>query len=418
MQEHGWVYLITSIMVVIIGSLVNYFIHKERNKHQKKLQETIDTHLTERDRGNIVLSKDLDKIVNFIQSDSMNQLLQFITNYSSNPQLLSNLETLLEMHEKINKLDDDFQQLKEPLDSMQRMLNEKLFNPVTALIHQGIEKNTTFITRLKEKEESKKYLENHWLNISLIQYILTMEDSIFIESGSTLAYCMLSIIRKIRDYRTSPKTLRVCTNNVAIYMMLLFEERFIPVLLPGKPNNPYAATFADIKMDGSHSGEIIKFLKENEVKILFTTASYLDIDYGPHVSSTQNHSMKRILNEYANSLGDEGVNIFVIAGEKINQDVKNQQIDRKCKLIFDEKGTEDVLHHPDVLEKSKQEWATHIRRPNNYIISGSYDVDKCVSALDDLQSKYDIDSYKLTSEGGLVFTLPNWSKPSGLSKRR
>jgi hypothetical protein len=96
---------------------------------------------------------------------------------------------------------------------------------------------------------------------------------------------MLSVIDRFASDSARRVPLRVCTNNVAVYMMLLFQERFRPVLLDGRPNNPYAATFGDIDENGNHRDAIIEFLESNNVNVLFTTASYLDLDYGPHVSS-------------------------------------------------------------------------------------------------------------------------------------
>jgi len=212
---------------------------------------------------------------------------------------------------------------------------------------------------------------------------LRTEDSIFIESGSTLAYCMLQMIDNIQELRPNCEAhpLRVCTNNIGIYMILLFEKYFDPILLPGKPDNQYGATFADIIGRGQDDGEDVnRFLAENKVTALFTTASFLDISYGPHVSSERNHAMKRILNDYANE--HRYRNILVITAEKINDDVANEKIDADCKLIFDRRGTSNVVTDRETLEETQKEWEEQLRRANNYIITGSHRGDLCLSARD------------------------------------
>ena len=87
---------------------------------------------------------------------------------------------------------------------------------------------------------------------------------------------------------------------------------------------------------------VIKFLSDNQVTALFTTASFLDIQYGPHISSPKNHVMKRILNDYADK--HKCSNVMVIAAEKINSDVTEQKIGGKCILIFDSTQTSNICN--------------------------------------------------------------------------
>jgi len=239
------------------------------------------------------------------------------------------------------------------------------------------------------------------LDIERIQHVLASEDSIFVESGSTLAYCMLSVIDNREKYRPGGRPLKVCTNNVAVYMMLLFGKGFDPVLLPGKPDNPYAATFGDITEEGGHGNLIPTFLRDNGVKVLFTTASYLDIDYGPHVSSVQNHTMKRILNEYASSSPDR-TNVFVIVAEKVNRDVAEKSIDPKCKLIFDPHRTENVAGKQQVLSDVAREWRAHLRKPTNYIIAGSANATGVASELTAFEDAHEMKPFTLHPGRGVL----------------
>jgi DeoR/GlpR family transcriptional regulator of sugar metabolism len=392
-MQPWWFSIVAAILGLVVGAILTYLreraIQDRSHKHQKELA---------------VFEKDYEKICNFISAEGVKELISFFKDKSPD-KVLEYLKNLSALNQHFKKMERDFGEVKSELGSMRSMLSERLFNPVTGRIHDGIESNTKFASRLKEKDKSKMYLKDHWLNIKIVQDVLKEEESIFIESGSTLAYCMLSIIEDISKYRNPKKPrLRVCTNNVAIYMMLLFQDHFEPVLLPGKPDNPYAATFADINENGQHGDEIYNFLEANRVNVLFTTASYLDIDYGPHVGSVQNHAMKRILNDYARK-DENRKNIFVIVAEKINQDVKEGKIDKKCKLIFDPDRTEEVVKNSEVLERTKRAWEEYLRMPQNHIIAGSNDTNLCSSKIESFRNQHQIDPYILQNGTGSIFEL-------------
>lgn len=407
-QWSAWVVLIIGIILTALCAYIRQRnIQRKAQVHKTKLQEARNDHETKLIFEKAVLEKDLNAISEFLKDDGLRQLLGFFKDTSSPKNLLILLSKISEMDKNFSDMNSVFQKVKNELESMRGMLSERLFNPVTARIHDGIESNQTFASRLKEKSDSKMYLKNHWINIELVQNILSSEDSIFIESGSTLAYCMLSIIENISKSHTSEKPLRVCTNNVAIYMMLLFQEHLVPVLLPGRPNNPYAATFGDIDENGNHGDLIKDFLEEHKVNVLFTTASYLDIEYGPHVGSIQNHAMKGILNDYSKDTNHNRKNIFVIVAEKINRDVSDKKIDAKCKLIFDPARTENVLLNSEVLDKTKRSWEDHLRNSNNYIISGSSDASICTSKIDEFMRQHKTQAFLLPIDGGLIFKLPS-----------
>jgi hypothetical protein len=391
-------WLISTISVAagaVIGAIAQYLRERRSREHDKELLY-----------AKTVLESRIDDIHSLIQEEGLAKLLNFFKDQSSPSELLEYLRRVPKLDQHFETMGQEFTELEGELQSLRGLLSDRFFNPVTGRIHDGIESNRTFASRLGERAESKTYLRDHWLSIELVQHVLASEDSIFIESGSTLAYCTLSIMDNIQRFRTSGKPLRVCTNNVAIYMMLLFRDLFEPVLLPGKPNNPYAATFADIEEDGRHRDAVKSFLEENGVNVVFSTASYLDIDYGPHVGSVQNHAMKRILNQYTSAPGH--MNIFVIVAEKINRDVKNGKIDKKCKLIFDSDRTENVLENQAVLEKTKKDWEAHLNSSNKYyIVSGSTDTSLCTSKLDELCRQHNLPPFALSDSEGAIFKLPS-----------
>jgi hypothetical protein len=155
----------------------------------------------------------------------------------------------------------------------------------------------------------------------------------------------------------------------------------------------------------THGDGVVTFLKENKVKVLFTTASYMDVDYGPHVSSSQNHALKRILNEYASVPGISRRNICVIAAENINRAVKDSQIAKNCKLIFDPEGREDILLYSQALAQDKQAWEEHLQNPNNYIIAGSNDEVKCLGVLDDFVKQHDLQLYRFSVDTGIIYQM-------------
>lgn len=320
----------------------------------------------------------IDKIITFTESKGLLNILKYFESVNADD-LDKNLN-------KISTFNLSLEKQERKLNELDQSINNRLFNRIIGQIHSNIESNRKFIERLEEYGDSKKYLMNYITNFQVVRDVLDTQNSIFIESGSTLAYCILNIIKEIKTIRENFETrpLRVCTNNISIFMLLLFERYFIPKLLPGNPSgDPYGATYAIVGADTEVNTELVNaFLIENEVTAFFTTSSYVDITYGPHVSSKNNYSIKRILNEYA--VQHNHINIHVIVSEKINEDVTEKKIAPKCKLIFDANCTENIINNEKVLNDTKRAWEKHIDNENNYIISAS---DKRV-ICDDISRKF------------------------------
>lgn len=388
LMQPWWVSILTAVAGAVVVGFLALWRQRISDWHHRSTRLEAE-----------IFGRSLDAISELAGSEGMRRLLRFFSDSSTPKEMLDYLQ-------RVSSMDNDLREFKEELSTLRGMLWERLFNPVTARIHEGIESNKTFSQRLGEKSDSKMYLRDHWLDVEIVQHVLAKEESIFVESGSTLAYCMLSVIDRFGADFARRKPLRVCTNNVAIYMMLLFQEGFRPVLLNGRPNNPYAATFGDIDEDGRHGHAIAEFLEKNKVNVLFTTASYLDIDYGPHVSSVQNHAMKRILNDYANA-SNERKNIFVIVAEKINRGVMANAIRPECKLIFDPNRRENIADDADALEEISSAWRAHVEKDGNYLISGSSNPALSTSELEDFARRHGMGLLKSSPGNGLLLKLPS-----------
>jgi hypothetical protein len=118
--------------------------------------------------------RNLDGLSELATSEGMHRLLQFFEEPHASKELLEQLQLVASM-------DDDLRGFKGELETLRAMLWERLFNPVTACIHEGIESNKTFSHRLGERSDSKMYLRDHWMDIEIAQHVLATEDSIFVE---------------------------------------------------------------------------------------------------------------------------------------------------------------------------------------------------------------------------------------------
>lgn len=328
----------------------------------------------------VSVEKRFTDILDFIGNPGLQRIIRFFE--SRDPaELLTSLETLIQ-------LNDFLSEQKEYLERLQRLISANYFNEVTWEIHNHLEANALFLQRLNEEKESKSFLRKQFYLVPLVRSILRNENSIFVESGSTLAYLILDLVRHLKDARPpSKKPLTICTNNIAIYMFLLFEEHIAPVLLPGKPTNQYGATFGDSNQSETCNPDAVRsFLAKHEVTTFLTTASYLDLDFGPHVSSAANYEMKQILNKYA--LENNCKNIFIITGEKIDSNVSKKNIGSDCKLIHDNSAGSTSNFSEESLEKVRAAFLQHLHNKNNFIISGSSDREICQDVLAEIKLRY------------------------------
>ncbi len=307
------------------------------------------------------------------------------------------VNNILEVLNVNRSIDQQLQKYSERLNTISRLIDQQVFNEVNGRIHRYIEDNAKFIQRLDEAKGSKIYLANNILKTPLLERVIEERRTIFIESGSTFAYLILPLIDYVKnlhqntgDYGDRSSPLTICTNNVIIYIILLFEEAFAPFLLPGKPTNQYAATFGDpIKTDMFSENETRKFFEHHNVTTILSTASFLDINYGPHVSSLPNWQMKRFLNKYSS---DKNIkNIFVITSEKINNNVYDSKVMQDCKLIFSEAGNEPPSCKnlsTDALDRVKVTFRNFLAKDNNFIITASADKQVCAHNVNKLKGSF------------------------------
>ena len=372
---------LAGVAVAILGYIISYLIAK------RKAEEVII--------GKFATTEFLEKIKNidqFIKSTETKEIVQIIKKLRP--------EELAAFNRTYRTIEDRLKTFSDSLGSMRRLIEAQVFNEVNGRIHGYIENNTKFIERLGEAKDSKIYLAKYILKTPILEHVIDEGKPIFIESGSTYAYLILQLIDYVNNlrqnenaYQLKKKPLVVCTNNVSIYIILLFEEWFSPFLLPGKPTNQYAATFGDpIKTDIFSEIEAQKFLDHHKVTTLLSTASFLDIKYGPHVSSLPNWQMKRFLNKY--STEKKCRHIFVITSDKLNNNVYNHAVKENCKLIFHEpdREEEELVSYKNLskedLEKVHLNFKNFLTSENNYIITASADKKLCEGQVNALMNNF------------------------------
>jgi len=383
---------------MLIGYIISYLTAKNTIKEKQLSQLSTSDFLNQ-----------INFIVKFLKDEETKDVIKIFKNIQ-----VKDLSKFISVNRSI---EDSLKKFSIELGTISRLIEHQVFNEVNGKIHRYIEDNTKFIQRLDEAKNSKKYLARNILNVPMMESALQNRDIIFIESGSTFAYLILPLIEYVKklenngnglsSFKDNPLT--ICTNNVIIYIILLFEEYFSPFLLPGKPTNQYAATFGDPKYTDRFNKEKTKqFFEEHKITTILSTASFLDISYGPHVSSHPNWQMKRFLNEY--SMEKNCKNIFVITSEKINDHVDEESVDQSCKLIFSEEKGEPVsckmLSDKDK-EKVKNQFKTFLNSKYNYIITASTDKNIASNQTNKLHSNHEdkINKWSIELNDGILFLL-------------
>ncbi|MBT3879204.1 MAG: hypothetical protein HON76_15715 [Candidatus Scalindua sp.] len=258
---------------------------------------------------------DAKKIHDLISTEGFKQMLVFFVR--------TDPDEIVEEMRSLGKLSKYLDEQRRSADIISNIFKTTFINEPIARIHAHIEANEKLRSRFNINRESKISIKEHFTHLQVVQEVLNKDDSIFIESGSTLALIIFPLINSIKEIRSDYKNrpLKICTNNIIIYIFLLFQEYIQPVLLPRMSTNSYGATFGDPhKANYCDTGAVKEFLETNNVTTLFTAASVLDITYGPHVSSNANHDIKRIFNEY--SVKEKHKNILIICGENVNNQVE------------------------------------------------------------------------------------------------
>lgn len=349
----------------------------------------------------------IESIQKFIESDGAQKGIQLLTSLK-----IDDFKRFLDVNQDI---EEHLRTYSDKLETISRLINKQIFNEVNGRIHHYIEDNSKFIERLDEEKGSKIYLADNFIKVPIVTRILNNRETIFIESGSTFSYLILPIIDYIKRQQNSNgnygKPIVICTNNVIIYIILLFEKNIATYLLPGKPTNQYAATFGDSTNTEAFSAqETRKFFDRHHITSIFSTASFLDIEYGPHVSSYPNWEMKRFLNQYTMEKGLK--NIFVITSEKINNSVSDNKLRQDCKLIFSDISNDPTACPPPSLkdlEAAKKEFIKHLNNDKNYIITASREKKICLHQINKMMNIHNryVDLWSFELESGALSVLSN-----------
>ena len=345
---------------VVISALIGFYAHRQKLELEKEKEN--HRQLEEFAKSKL---EDVDKLVEKFHSfHGLKSLAEFFKD--KKPEEINNI--FEKLFDAVEHIKSDAQRQ----ESLARLIAGALLDEPTLRIHANIEDNHLLVGRFRENRDSKIFLRKHFSKFSDVQRVIATHNSIFIESGSTLSYVLLAIIDNYETLRPDRKErpLQICTNNIIVYILLLFVKHINPLLLKGDPTNVYGATFGkEHANDECDESAVIAFLKQNKVTALFTTASFLDIKYGPHVGSATNHKIKRILFQYAHDHNCE--NFFVIAAEKVNNDVETKkQLKPECKLIFDPDGT--FVHAAKLPnEPVMQKWERFMSRQTNFLVFGS-----------------------------------------------
>lgn len=356
----------------------------------------------------IFKNKDAEIIKNFIDSFT-----------STKNQLVLNSTLLAETNKNIKSI--NISEITKSINIIESLIsNEKITDPILARLNGIVQRNIKFNDRLIVNKESKLLLKNTFLSIPGIHAIIRNSKSVFFESGTTLAYVFLSILEndRIRNIRYDfgneneemNNKLNICTNNAIIHLITLFEDSINPNLLPGKPTNPYCATFGDINdPNNCDSLKVTEFFRSNEIEAFFTTASELDLNYGPHVSSIPNCKIKKLCADYIKE-NQKCSNIFLIASENINSNIEKKLQSKDCMLVFGNcEKTVDKMSKKE-LNDAKNGFESYLHNKNIKIIIGSPNKEICEKKAEEIVNKFNfMEGYPVYNpddeKGGSIFVL-------------
>jgi len=346
--------------------------------------------------GSLIDNSGPQKLAELINSDTFQKLTRLP------PQLMDDLRNL----DAITRYVESQKQQEE---MRQRIHETRPYEPIMK-IHEAIEGNDKLLRRFNENSGAKAFLKSYLTDTQLVQEVLANEDSIFIESGSTLSYAAIAFVQHVKETRPD-RPLKICTNNIIVYIYCLFQEHIHAVLLPGSSTNSYGATFGDpLDPNSCNRHAVRSFLVEHEVTTLFTTSSVLDAVYGPHVSSGANRDIKSVLSEYADE--HRCLNIHIVASEKVNTAIAEGKAHEECKLTFDERGS--AVGNTVRLNEVSALWREFLAKPHNCLLIGSDNRKVTKDAVRILQQHHPgLQPILSKQSSGLIALL----RPAGIRRR-
>ncbi len=260
--------------------------------------------------------------------------------------------------------------IKKSADSLKGIL----FDEVTGAIFDNLKRNHRLTFRMndvdvKEKQNLGDVLcgstdqdgSQNLMAIAIAQ--LTEKDrvSIFVESGSTLAYLFHRLCNK-DFFKELGSSVRIKTNNVLVNLTCVFKDKIAVRMLDGKPVGRYGASFgqsvppdepedfvklwrancrgkrvvddyppykhdeyylASLDQYQAMKAGVSDFLGTQEgTDLIVMTASMVSLFDGPHVGSFQNRDFKEIL--YGVAVKHKIPLLFVLYDDKIHEEPMNK----------------------------------------------------------------------------------------------
>lgn len=288
----------------------------------------------------------------------------------------------------------ELQKLHDQIKESIQHFKSSIFDDVTLHIFEQLRLNTKLAFRLTSVDLEEKRMLGQILTAStssgldrvkvsfmhfLVEWVSQKsERSLFIESGSTLAYLTLELVKQpyIRGLKDP---LRITTNNILVDFLMVYCKQASAYLLEGTPVGRYGATYGEhgateepddsiklyrhmtglSRLDAKHESlsaynptdyyigtiqqaqdmynDICSFFAHNSPpEVIVMTTSWLSLVDGPHIGSFQNRDFKENLYRYAQDY--QVPIIFVIYDAKIDDRPMNKNT---CLSMF---GADDSLY--------------------------------------------------------------------------
>lgn len=256
----------------------------------------------------------------------------------------------------------------EDLKTLAREIHKSLFNEVTLRIFTSIQENDKLSQRMHKEDRAVKQTLGAALTSLLLKKGQTnffeefiASRNVFIESGSTYAYLSLTLNDYFRNYwKPEPPRRIVSTNNILVFMVLVFQWRCRARLYPGTPAGQYGATYGtgyvtrssdpdDPEFLGIAKDEMEHFLTGRAVatvakksmtndrgpsrfatEVALLAVSKLHLSDGPHVGSLENVCFKHALLNFCRE--NQVPALLVIDSTKI--ETKYVKVGDKCRMLY------------------------------------------------------------------------------------
>jgi hypothetical protein len=203
------------------------------------------------------------------------------------------------------------------------------------------------------------------LNCGLTDFLgeFIANRNLFIESGSTYAYMSLAINGYLNDRGQNGWHRRtVCTNNILVFMVMVFQPSCRARLYPGTPAGKYGASYGTgynivddrPEFNGIDRSEMEHFLEGQAqqtiaegaeglksddrrfgIEVALLAASKLHLKFGPHTGSNENICFKKALLQYCK---DRRIPVLLfIDSSKI--EFVGTEVAENCRMLYSKDDT-------------------------------------------------------------------------------